>query len=186
MSFYYEPDHAGQMLRAVPSMHTDAAPWLRALLLAIGDVMQCYEDEVFDYLVSSQFDVATGATLDQFAGILGIPRRGLDDDTFRHVIRWRAQARKSRGARYDILRIQQLPGLTVDYDEIYPAAIELNMTFDTSPDAGSGLIEHLQDGLDEAVAMGVGVRAVEAGQNFFQLDTADRGLDAGLLSRRIL
>lgn len=186
MSFEFEPAHVEQLVCAIPSMITERAPWLEALLEGIGDVFQCLDNEMLDLITSTTLATSTGIALDRFGQMIGVPRRGLSDDNFRRYLLWRAVAKKSAGGRYALLQIQKLPGMTVDYSEAYPAAVDMTVTFDDPPAVGDGILEHIADGLEETTALGVGIRVVERRTGFFRLDSSTYGLDSGKLSRRIV
>lgn len=182
MSYLFEADHAGQMALSAPDGWQQQLPWLKALLLGLGDAMQRLEGDVLDLYTSSMLDTATGRDLDAWGALVDVQRRGLDDEEFRAYLQYRAACKRSRGWREHVLRFQEIPGITADYAEIYPAAVDVAVTYDDDP--SDGAIEHLVLGLLDSLPSGVGLRAVQRG-GFFRLDDPDLGLDAGPLSRRL-
>jgi hypothetical protein len=80
-------------------------PRLRALIQALSAGAQACEDELFDLLVSSGLDAATGATLTQWALIVGLERGPLDDLWLRRFVKAKLRANRSQSTNDDLIGI---------------------------------------------------------------------------------
>lgn len=83
-------------------------PRFRALVRRLVNPMQALEHAAVQLLIYRNVENAFGALLDQFGKLVGQPRRGQDDDTYRLYIRARIKANRSRGTGPDILAIARL------------------------------------------------------------------------------
>jgi len=79
------------------------------LLIAIcGSAVQPIEDCLRQLLDQRSLETAIGAQLDAIGVIVGQPRIGLDDDTYRRYLRATIATHRSRGTVEDLLRVISL------------------------------------------------------------------------------
>lgn len=132
-------------------------------------------------LVERSIDTAIGAQLDIIGKIVGQPRNGLDDDTYRRYCRARIAANKSDGTVENLITVTDL----VIYDDdgyyeiktqgIATVVVKINNIILTEELAGIVI-----GFLKETVSGGVRVILEYASDlNCFKWDTAGRGWDSG-------
>lgn len=104
-------------------------PRTSALLESWLTEVQALEDVLYDLLVLRGVAVATGATLDILGRIVGEPRDGRDDDTYRLWIAARILVSLSSGTPPQLLAIVQklVGGAAVVLTEYYPAAFDISV-----------------------------------------------------------
>ena len=77
---------------------------LTALLTPINDL----EQVMLALLTERSIDTAVGAQLDVIGRIVGQPRQGLDDDTYRRYCRARVVTNRSSGVVEDLIKVADL------------------------------------------------------------------------------
>lgn len=102
--------------------------FLEAVLTSIQDV----ENALQQLYRERRIDTAVGTQLDILGKIVGQPRNGLSDDTYRRRVRARVSVNRSDGLIEDILTVADLvinddvaPELTLRINNIGTAALEL-------------------------------------------------------------
>lgn len=102
-------------------------PRIVALVRSLASGVQLLEDPVFDFITGWRVDLVSGRALDVFGVIVGEPRAGLDDATYRRFIQARILANISKGTRDDLLEIWQLVmgADSVRYFDAWPAGFML-------------------------------------------------------------
>lgn len=101
-----------------------------ALLASWLAEVQAVEDALWQLLVERSVDSAVGAQLDVLGAIVGQPREGRNDETYRLWIRARNQVLRSSGTTTDVLGIlRQIvpPGVEASLEEHYPAAFVVRL-----------------------------------------------------------
>ena len=91
----------------LPKMLQDK-PLLRALLCAIVTPTQALQDAWTQMATLRWLSSATGAQLDIIGRIVGQPRAGMDDDTYRIYLSARIATNRLRGTTNEILKIASL------------------------------------------------------------------------------
>jgi hypothetical protein len=86
----------------------EAAPNLRALAAVYLQGVQDLENAAFDVIQKKWLANAVGPDLDEIGDIVGQPRTGLDDNTYRAAIRLRIKANKSQGRSSDVVGLSLL------------------------------------------------------------------------------
>lgn len=109
-------------------------PMTSALLASWLHEVQVLEDALWQLATERSVLTAYGATLDLLGEIVGQPREGRDDDTYRVWIAARMLVQRSSGTTTDILAIARklLPDNTIVLREHYPAAFTLEVGGTTS------------------------------------------------------
>jgi len=119
-------DHEEQAKALFIDQYKDK-PRLAALLSSYITQIQSAEDILWGVILQRDVDTATGDQLDKLGRLVGQPRRGLDDDTYRVAIKARIRANGSLGHPNDIIETAQLalsmtsPSALIFY-ELYPAS----------------------------------------------------------------
>lgn len=80
------------------------------------------ESVLQELLLNRSISTATGVTLDQLGVIVGQPRNGLDDDTYRRYIRARVAAHRSDGTFEALIKVASL--VVFDADATYVTSNE--------------------------------------------------------------
>lgn len=97
-------DHSDQAMSLVIDEH-QGLPAFEAWVRSYVDEVQEVEQAIYDVAYYHLIDNATGVRLDVLGRIVGQPRRGQNDDTYRVYITARIAVNKSRGANSDIRRV---------------------------------------------------------------------------------
>jgi len=99
-------------------------PRLEALARSYLDPCQELENVLWDVLTSRLIDNAIGKQLDTLGKLVGQPRLGYDDTTYRLYILARAKVNRSRGRVADIMAVVTLllGSFTYSVMELYPAS----------------------------------------------------------------
>ncbi len=84
-SVLYQPDYEGRARSLMLSQFHDK-PVAMTLASSIGAGVQMLEDLGFGLLASTDYSVASGYVLDQWGDLVGQPRAGLDDLSYKHLI----------------------------------------------------------------------------------------------------
>jgi hypothetical protein len=104
-------------------------PKTSALLSSWLTEVQAVEDAFYQLLTERNIDTATGAMLDMLGRIVGQPRGGRDDDTYRLWISARVLVERSSGTTEQIIAIADklAGGNTVKLREYFPGSFVLDM-----------------------------------------------------------
>lgn len=174
----YDPDVAATLRGSTLSLFRQLTNW-RALLDAVGEVLQGYMDLVFDVYVSAPLDVATGNDLVVWGRTVGVEQGDLSDAEFRRVIKLRVEALISQGTARTILALYAT-GLGVDLADVEASDIG-NATFDIA-----GLVRSIpSDRLREETRRAINLAKMAGIQYFatfgttdaFAFDDPDKGFD---------
>lgn len=133
MTLAHDPDHAARGVERLIERYR--RPRTSALLASWLGEVQAVEDALWQLLVERSIDTAEGAQLDVLGAIVGQPRRGMDDDTYRVWIEARNQVNRSSGTTSEMLSIARalLPWDSVlAWEEYYPAAVVLRVDGDVT------------------------------------------------------
>lgn len=154
-------------------------PRISALIEAIGTTAQAVEDEMFDVLVSSYIDTATGLSLDNIGSWYGARRGSLNDSEYRRLLRVTRRAQRSNG---ELPVLLDIVATAMDDPEpeafpAYPAAFRISFT----ATASAALLSRLKPLVEDATKLGVGVQLLYSEGSPFTFDVDGLGLDDGYL-----
>lgn len=127
------PERAKALLTSLLSK-----PNLTLLLQLFTEQVQELEDLFFALYAERQIDTAQGAQLDQLGAIAGARRDGLDDETYRRVIRVQQIANQAAGRPEELLEVAKVLFAEADADArvlyypLYPLGFGL-VIFRTDP-----------------------------------------------------
>ncbi len=96
---------------------------MNALIAVFVAKVQELEDVVFDVRSAFWLDYAIGNQLDIVGDIVGLARKGLDDDPYRNAIKMQIACNVSDGTTEDLLRLFELYGATATWRDWYDASI---------------------------------------------------------------
>jgi hypothetical protein len=118
--------HTDDAIGRLTSQYQDADK-LKGLIQLWGERIQALEDVAYDLLTQRWTDAAEGAQLDGIGEIVGEPRLGRTDAEYRDAIEIRISLNRSGGEPERIIEfLRRIAGAsTVEYNEVYPASIEL-------------------------------------------------------------
>ena len=125
--------HADDAAARLTSQYADAEK-LRGLVSLWGERVQGIEDAAWSLLTDRWLDVAEGQQLDEIGDLVGEPRLGRTDETYREAINVRITINQSGGEPERIIEFfRRIAGANqVLYQEVYPAKIELFVGGDVS------------------------------------------------------
>ena len=125
--------HADDAADRLTSQYADAEK-LRGLLSLWGERVQRIEDAARSLLTDRWLDVAVGRQLDELGEVVGEPRLGRTDETYREAINVRITINQSGGEPERIIEFfRRIAGANqVLYQEVYPAKFELFVGGDVS------------------------------------------------------
>jgi hypothetical protein len=156
---------------------------LRNFLAALVSPLQEVEDAMLAILEQRSIDLAVGVQLDALGKLVGQPRLGLDDETYRRYVRARVATNRSDGNIEDVIKVSNLVVFDPDaYLEIvpeYPAALTLRVSgVEMSDELATVLISFLRD----VVSAGVRILLEHHGNDLdemFAFEGEDPGLGFG-------
>lgn len=158
-------DHAGRALSLLPEQFRGKAT-LEGLLKALSTEVQDLEDKLHELIDQRGLPNATGDQLDGIGEIVGEPRNGRDDPTYRTAIRRQIQINVSNGEPEVAIG---LAAILTDSDDVelieyHPGAVVVRVS-------GPDLPEGLHQAVDRVVPAGVEVQLVSTeGQPAFGFD----------------
>ena len=119
-------DHNETALSRYTSQYSEAET-LHALTTLWAERMQALEDAAWSVLTQRWIEPAEGVQLDELGAIVGEPRLGRTDATYRDALETRISINRSGGEPERIIEfLLRIAGAEqVLYQEIYPAKIEL-------------------------------------------------------------
>lgn len=182
----YIADHTARALDSLLS-HYRNDEFLEAFATALGEVAQDVEDDIFDSIVSSRLDTATGDYLDQWGDVVGEDRGTLNDEEYRAIMIAKIQSNRSDGRPQDVALIVETALEPIRFRFIrYPKATLRVVVYD-SENQSTSFINRLDDILVGSTAAGVGVSVVVAPDKdaFIFDEPAPNSLDNGLFADRI-
>ncbi len=101
-------------------------PLIEALVCALSSGPQDVENATWQVLTERWLDDGLGVQLDRIGELLGLPRAGWDDDTYRALLRAQVLVLRSSGTWPDLFGVLAVVGVDlalVTHAEHYPAAI---------------------------------------------------------------
>lgn len=130
-------DHEAQAINRLLTQYRGKGN-LEGLMGLIGKRTQGQEDAIFELLSARELATAVGAQLDGAGRLVGQPRNGLDDDSYRTRIQVRRLINRASGTGNDIVRAFQLltrpaPSLQVVLEEQFPAGLVLRIEGGATP-----------------------------------------------------
>jgi hypothetical protein len=130
-------DHVARAVSRLASQYQQSASVVGLVKLATAET-QVLENVLFDEFVET-VDSATGNGLDVMGKVVGQPREGRDDTTYRTWIKARVQVNRCGGTAPEIIAIFMAlcPGLTLRLEELYPAALVMHVTGTAIPNPDS-------------------------------------------------
>lgn len=145
-------------------------PRLEALLRSYLNRLQELEDTTWNVLESRLIDNAVNSQLDTLGKLVGQPRLGLDDTTYRTYVKARALVNRSKGRGEDIIALctTLLGAFTTTLTEMYPASFIIETNVPLSPALVAQALE-----ISRLIASG---RAAGVGSSFHFTDEAFAGL----------
>lgn len=173
--------HAQEMVqRLLQQFH--GQPKTEALISALGTRVQEVETAIFTILSGTPVLAAVGVQLDNFGTIVGLPRNGMDDATYRLFLRARILVLISAGTIEDLIEIMDL---------LTGGAETIVLTETPATDPAYFLLEvttPIDDTLNDLVignlvldGKSAGVRGITKTKHAptFKLDTPGAGMDQG-------
>lgn len=131
------PDHAAAAIGRLPQQFRK--PRVESLLRILATPGQPLESALWQLLTQRSVANSLGVQLDAIGTIVGQPRGGTDDETYRVFLRARIAANRSRGTVEDILRVLNLilldDSVQIEVQTIGPAFVEVRLTNVTTTDA---------------------------------------------------
>lgn len=105
-------------------------PGMTGLAAVFGAKVQELEDALWALYTQRSIDYAIGAQLDLLGKIVGYPRQGLDDNTYRIRVRAKIAVNESSGTTSQILQIFALllPSNGLVLRDTFPGGFELAIT----------------------------------------------------------
>lgn len=122
-------DHPAQAVARL-SQQFKTKPLIVALLKSWVTQVQELENALWDLREMRTLSTATGIYLDEIGAIVGQPRNGMDDDTYRVWISARVLVNRSSGTTEQVIGfVKKLVGESVEVwlDEQYPAAFAIQV-----------------------------------------------------------
>lgn len=168
MAIDHIPDHSQRAIDAVLSQW-GRSPQILHIIEALVDQVQEIEDAIAALIDERLLDTAAGAQLDQYGALLVQPRGGLDDESYRSVLRVRIAANVAGGIASRILAVMQslVPSdPPLYYTPLYPAAYAL----------GYALTQPLSDAM-RATIVRIALETRPAGVGISDIVEAPDGLD---------
>ncbi len=182
----FEPEHCDRILEALLFQFRDK-PRITALACALAEGVQQLEDVVWTLIADRTLQAASGASLDQWGGVVGEDRGALDDDDYRRFIQARIIANNSGGTTEELIRVFVLVTApsTVEHVELLPmtaifrAFREVPMSIELR-----GRVRRI---MDAARGTGRELELIEVPTNFFGFagNPDALGYDQGIFSRNI-
>lgn len=161
--YSWDLDVAGTLAGNIASVLAEKDRWA-ALLAAYGAQGQAVEDALWQLLAETPLWAATGATLDAYGTLIGEPRLGLSDATYRAVLWGFFAASASHGSIDDIVRVasavSQADLSTVLYFQGSGAyySLQFEQTLPITP--GSDYAKRIRQAIVTATCAGVGVGSI--------------------------
>lgn len=184
----YIPNQRERALSLLPSQFRDNQPIIAALMYALGEGVQTLEDAIFDLMVGTRFEAATGAVLGIWGDLVGEVRGGLNDNDYRRFIAARILVNRSSGEAEDLILIAQTitAESVVRLEAYYPA--ELIVYVFRSAAMSDEVVERVAAMMTEARPIGIKLQVIEAISGYLGfLDNPDStAMPDGLLARNIL
>lgn len=185
MTANYQPNHDALAKEILLSQYRKGKR-IMALVGALADGVQAFEDEAFDTLIGTPLSVAKSGTLDQWGRILGESRGTLDDPGFREILNTKLLTLRSTGSVPDILRIWLRLNDDADdarYEPSYPAAYSLYVT--TAVPYSAETIARVIRLMESVRPAGVGGEYIETPTGGFRFNDATRGFDQAPMGRSL-
>lgn len=174
----YEPNIAKALRGRVLSFLAREGTNARLFFDAVSEVLQTYEDLLFDVYVSSTLNLASGEDLRVWGQYAGVVQGGLTSAEFKRVIRARLAALVSQG---DIASLERVVvrALGIDEESVTfeesTATIRVVIVFDGDP--GEALRLRLLESLRLAKREGIALRMTVASAASVRFDTEGAGFD---------
>ncbi len=126
-------DHQAQALARLAEQYKGSASFTALIRVATAE-HQAIEDVLWAEFVET-VDSAVGASLDLIGKVVGQPREGRDDVTYRLWVKARVKVNRSGGTGADIVSIftALCPGLDVRLEERFPATFILHIEGGAAP-----------------------------------------------------
>ena len=181
-------DYEARLVALLPGQFKTGTNWL-SLWAALADTvnaLQLSEDTIYDlWEARSNITNATGRQLDQWGAVVGLPRQGWSDATYRSRIRVWLQVLRSKGTPNELIRIvSDMTGAAITgvmLWEHYPAGYSLQYTADVyTPDLDLALDTARYAARADPAGVGIG-QIINAPTGTFILDSGTYDLDVGLL-----
>jgi hypothetical protein len=137
MTLTYDAEHVQRGVERLIDRYR--LPRTSALLASWLTEVQAVEDALWQLLVERSLATAEGAQLDVLGAIVGEPRRGRDDETYRLWISARNMVSRSSGVTTELIAIARKligPTDTIRLEEYYPAAMVIRLGGILSLDVG--------------------------------------------------
>lgn len=181
--FSYVPNHPYLAVEELPSPWRDAET-VNEFLRSLAEGVQQIEDDAFDLLVSSGLSDASGDVLDQWGDLVGEPRGGFDDQTYRRFIRGRIEVSLTEGTADELIDLYQTltAAPIVRHWELHPAAAHITCYRQSTIPAD--IRERIRELMELAAPAGVELVLTES--TFRNLESDDDAtLQPGGMSRLI-
>lgn len=153
------------------------------LVATLATPFQSIENTLQQLLTERSIDTAVGAQLDIIGKIVGQPRNGLDDETYRRYCRTRVAVNNSNGVIENLITVTDL--IVYDDDAYYEidnqgtACVVLRIQdLAITEDLADIIISFLRDTVSAGVRVILEYFSTTPG-NTFKWDTPGRGWDSG-------
>jgi len=143
----HRTDIAEDIEQSLPSRHRHQDRFL-AIMKGFGDAVQELETLVYNYLVSTSFQLATGPQLDKWGQLVQEPRGPFDDKTYRELIQTRALINVSGHTIDEIIEIyrRSTSAQKVYYYDHFPAGFRVEaLRAEFMSDARKGRVRRHMD-----------------------------------------
>jgi hypothetical protein len=182
-------DHAAEMLDRLPEQFkrkTDDPNNSEKLLIATAGEFQAFEKAYQQVKTQRTIDNAIGQQLDDLGALVGEPRNGLDDDTYRRRVRARITVHRSKGTLEDVVTVTKLivsdgaAAIRVEPQRFATVVVHVENVAVSNTIADTALFSFLQRTV--AACMRIILHSgTTAPATWFRLDSGP-GLDAGFFT----
>lgn len=150
------PDHVLEAIKRLPQQFRK--PRIENVLRAFVGPSQPIESALWQLLTQRFITTAIGVQLDFIGTIVGQPRLGLDDDSYRRYIRARVAAHKSRGTTEELIKVASLVLLDIEVqirvETQGPASVQVTLVSNTIPDGVAAIVvSFLRQSVDAGVKL---------------------------------
>lgn len=159
-------NHADRGLSRFTSYFKDSTN-LREFTRILLEEVQEVENMMISLMVERTLDSAVGAQLDQWGEVLGEPRAGQKDTSYRGFLKARLLTNLAEGEIERLIEITHLitKALKVSFMPVFPAGFIIQ--YERDGFLGAGTRRRIKRQIESATSAGVGVAIVEANVGAF-------------------
>jgi hypothetical protein len=182
--YAYIFDWPDRLLAATYVQFRSLQNW-NAYIQAIGAMGQYAEDTFYSLLADCAFDVASGASLDQWGELVGLARNGLTDTQYRNFIAAQIPALRCGGTAGEEISIFAMVTSVAETDVLMypfpPASFWLETV--TPMPLDDIVVSAVVRTMTLAQSIGIGMLLIETPDGYARCDTDGHGCDDGGCSR---